>query len=231
MSNIDFVPNDYIQKRDSTRANIMYLVLFVIVMVGIGATFTVIKMRQRMMENQFAAIDVELQKAQEKFVLLEKLERKASEMMGAASMTGDLYENVQRSVVLACLTNNLPQGVSLTNVKLFEKTVAEKAINKSQYQKAAAAANTEAVAPKKIVAAHIVIEGIAPSDIEVASFMSRLATSFMFEEISLVESKELKKENKKFRAYKLSSVILPDLEINGDHIEQLKERKAISMGY
>ena len=47
MANIDFVPNDYIQKRDSTRANLLYLFLFIVVMAGIGATFSVIKMRQK----------------------------------------------------------------------------------------------------------------------------------------------------------------------------------------
>ena len=230
MSTINFVPSDYIQKRDSSRANVMYLILFVIVMAGIVSTFSIIKMRQKSMEHELEAIDAELLRAHEKFALLEKLELKAAEMMNAASMTSDLYENAQRSVILACLTNNLPKGVSLTKVKLFEKEGVPRAINLTQYQQAAASANAGSNG-KKIVATNIEIEGIAPSDIEVASFMSRLASSFMFEEISLVESKEKEINERKYREYKLSSVVQYDLEIKPEHIEQLKERKTVAMSY
>ena len=41
MAKIDFVPNDYIQQRQSSRANFMYLVLFMILMAAVGVTFSI----------------------------------------------------------------------------------------------------------------------------------------------------------------------------------------------
>ena len=226
MTNIDFVPNDYIQKRESTRANIMYLVLFVLVMAGIGSTFSVIKLRQQSMNKQLAEIDAQILQAQEKMTLLEEFEAKGNEMIKAASMTADLYENAPRSVVLACLTNNLPKGVSLTEVKLYEKTVTSDQGVQTQYQKASAKAGQEA----KIVQTHVEIVGIAPSDIGVAGFISKLANSVLFEGAALVESKELKVGNHKMREFKLAAVIKPELELEAEDVEGLYMKDALAMG-
>ena len=51
MLNINFVPDDYVQKRESMRANVMYLILFLIVMIGLGGTFMVLKVRQKAIGN------------------------------------------------------------------------------------------------------------------------------------------------------------------------------------
>jgi Tfp pilus assembly protein PilN len=223
MANIDFVPNDYIQKRDSTRANLMYLLLFIVVMAGIGATFFVIKMRQKDINDQLAAIDVQLEQAQAKFVLLEKLQAKGTEMMKTASMTAELFENVPRSVVLACLTNNLPKGVSLQDLKLFQKvrkTAPAAAKGSTQYSKAANA-NQKPVSMEQMLETYIEIKGVAPSDIEVASYISQLSSSILLERTSLVESKEFEIDDAKFREFKLTTKIKPGLQLTKEDIESL----------
>ncbi|MHC4686597.1 MAG: hypothetical protein ACYTEW_20130, partial [Planctomycetota bacterium] len=42
-----FVPDDYIQNSESRRTNLMYLVLFGVVMAALGGSFMTIKIRQR----------------------------------------------------------------------------------------------------------------------------------------------------------------------------------------
>ncbi|GAH79391.1 unnamed protein product, partial [marine sediment metagenome] len=43
MLNINFVPDDYIQNNESRRTNLMYLVLFAVVMAALGGSFLTIK--------------------------------------------------------------------------------------------------------------------------------------------------------------------------------------------
>jgi hypothetical protein len=47
MSNINFVPDDYVQSNESRRANLMCLVLFSVVMAALGGSFFTIKIRQK----------------------------------------------------------------------------------------------------------------------------------------------------------------------------------------
>ncbi|GAH03662.1 unnamed protein product, partial [marine sediment metagenome] len=45
MLNLNFVPDDYIRSNESRRTNLMYLVLLVVVMAGLGGSFVTIKIR------------------------------------------------------------------------------------------------------------------------------------------------------------------------------------------
>ena len=121
MLNINFVPDDYVQKRESMRANVMYLILFLVVMIGLGGTFMVLKVRQRAIASQSAVVTEKMEKAKKDIAQLEDLQAKRKQMMKAALMTAELIEPMPRTVVLAELTNTLPSGVSLRNVKLLEK--------------------------------------------------------------------------------------------------------------
>ena len=47
MLNINFVPDDYIKSSESRRTNLMYLVLFAVVMAVLGGSFMAIKIRRR----------------------------------------------------------------------------------------------------------------------------------------------------------------------------------------
>lgn len=47
MVNINFVPDDYVQNNESRRTNLMYLVLFGVVMIALCSSFMTIKIRQR----------------------------------------------------------------------------------------------------------------------------------------------------------------------------------------
>jgi len=136
MAKIDFVPNDYIQQRDSNRANFLYLILFSALMGGIIVTFSIIKLRQKSVAAELHAADTKMSKAHEQISQLENLKIKSSTMIKTMAVTGELIERVPRSVVLACVTNNLPSGVSLLDFNLKQKEIKSTApgTHTSQYQ-------------------------------------------------------------------------------------------------
>ena len=121
MGTINFVPNDYIQQRQSSRANILYLMLLMAMLGAIGITFGFIKMRQRAVASEMIALNGRMSKAKEQITQLEELKVKGKTMLKTMVMTAELLEPVPRSVILASLTNDLPSGVSLLDFTLEEK--------------------------------------------------------------------------------------------------------------
>jgi len=227
MANINFVPTDYNQKRDSTRANLIYLFLFVAVMGGIGATFSIIRMRQKAINSELVAVNTKLIEATEKFKLLEQLQKTGAEMMKTAAMTSELFESVPKSTILACLTNKLPKGVSFTNIKLFQKTIksSQPAKGSSQYKKAA---KRDTISKEKLIETFIEIKGIAPSDIEVAGYIAQLGKSIMLESTQLVESRQVEIDKTNCREFKLTTKIKRDLQLTEEDIDSLKVQHGIA---
>ncbi len=226
MANIDFVPDDYMQQRDSNRSNFLYLILFAAVMGAIGVTFSIIKVRQKSAEAELLLVNSKLGQAGEQIVKLEELKTKSKTMMKTMMMTSELLEPVPKSVILACLTNNLPGGVSLLELNMVEKEV--KALSggtaaSSQYEAASAAAGS--VANEKVTETNLSIEGIAPSDIEVAIYISRLDNSILLDEVALVESKEHMIDKVKFREFKLSATLKRGILLTKKDVAEIRQRQ------
>ncbi|MBN2512334.1 MAG: PilN domain-containing protein [Sedimentisphaerales bacterium] len=242
MATINFVPNDYIQQRQSSRANLMYLTLLAALLGGIGVTFSVIKMRQSVVGRELAAINAKMMEAKEQITQLEELKTKGKTMMKSMVMTAELLEPIPRSVVLACLTNNMPSGVSLLEMQLVEKenkvlatpaakpaaaaAPAKPGAKTTQYQ-SAAAKNQKAAAPetKTVLQSNLEIEGIAPSDIEVASFIASLSGSILLDSVELVQSKEQDIDGVKFRQFRLRTSMKSNLTLTKDDISQIRKKR------
>lgn len=239
MVKIDFVPNDYIQQRDSGRANFLYLVLFGALMGAIGVTFSIIKMQQKAVESELVSLNQQMSQAQEQIARLEQLKTKSKSMMKTMVMTAELLEPIPRSIVLANLTNNLPAGVSLLELKLEEKelTVPKPAVPKpggNAYQQKtatppAAAKPSVAAAPdtplieRKPVETTIEIKGIAPSDLEVAAYIARLGGSILMESVNLIESKETVIEEVLFREFRLKARLKPNVQLSKVDVEKIRK--------
>ena len=229
MLNINFVPDDYVQKRESMRANVMYLILFLVVMIGLGGTFMVLKVRQRAIGSQAAVVAIKMEKAKTDIAQLEDLQAKRKQMMKAALMTAELIEPTPRTVILAEITNTLPSGVSLRTVKLLEKElIAATAAKPNSYEQAKAAADKAggaAVALKPTIETSIELEGLAPSDIQVAGYIAQLNNSVLLDNVELVLSKEYIKDEVAFREFKLTATLKKDVHLSKQNIELIRTKR------
>lgn len=240
MATINFVPDDYIQQRQSSRANSLYLILLVAVLCGIGATFSVLKMRQRSVQAELNQLSQQLSQAKEQIAKLEELKSKNKTRMNVMMMTANLIEPVPRSILLACLTNNLPSGVSLTALEMKEKekpktaSPAPSAAKPGAAKKPAAAvkpgpasakaaSETPAAPPESEVT--LTIQGLAPSDIEVANYIANLNEAVLFDQVQLVQSQEREVEGLKFREFRLTARIRPDLKLTRKDIEEIRKKR------
>jgi Tfp pilus assembly protein PilN len=226
MLNINFVPDDYIQKRESMRANLFYLVLMVLVMAGLGGAFGVLKFRQKSIIAQAAVINTKMEQAKKEIAQLEDMQVKRKEMMKAALMTAELIEPVPRTVLLAELTNSLPAGVSLRNIKFSEKQRTVQVQAKSTYDQAKADAKTAQIPPEKLMETIIEIEGLAPSDIQVAGYIAQLNNSILLDDVALVLSKEnSNKEESTYREFKLTASLRKGIHLGQKDIEGIRSKR------
>jgi Tfp pilus assembly protein PilN len=227
MVNINFVPDDYIQGNESRRTNLMCVVLFVVVMAGLGGSFVTIKMRQRAFGAEEKLVNSKMSRLQETIQKFEELQIKRKEMMKTALVTAQLLEPVPRSVLLASLTNNLPPGVSLLELNLVQSKPRRTATSaRANAYQAARAENqkgaNQAVSPERFLETSIDIGGIAPSDLQVASYLERLSTSSLLKNVALVESKEFNIDDTSFRKFKLTAMLKQDMHLTKKDVDRIR---------
>jgi len=230
MANINFVPDDYVQNNESRKTNLMYLVLFGVVMIALFSSFITIKIRQKACSIKEKLVTTKMAKIQEAIKQFEELQSKRGAMMRTALTTAELLEPVPRSVLLASLTNNLPQGVSLLKVSLVQKEPKQtsRVAPTSKYQAEQAkkvAAAKDKVSREKLLETHIDIEGMAPSDLQVAAYIERLSNSSLLDNVALVESKEYKFEDSTtFRQFKLTAMLRKDMHLTKENVKRIRDR-------
>ena len=240
MANINFVPDDYVQGNESRRTNLVYLVLFAVVMTALGGSFVAIKLRQRACSTNEKIVNERMAEIREIINQFEQLQAKRREMMKTALTTAELLEPVPRSVLLASLTNSLPSGVSLVKLDLVQKQIkntsktapAPKA-SKYQSAQANAAGNDKSDQaeenPEKLLETHISIGGTAPSDLQVAAYIEQLTETSLLDQVALVESKECKIDDNTFRQFKLTAMLKKDIHLTKDDVESIRDMGAESV--
>lgn len=228
MVNINFVPDDYIQNNESRRTNLLYLILLVVVMTALGGSFITIKIRQHACAAKEKLVNSRMAKMHEAIKQFDELQVKKRAMMKTALTTAELLEPVPRSILLASLTNNLPAGVSLINLNLIQKEPkpGNKAAITSKYQatQAEKIAAQAKLSPEQLLETHMEIEGMAPSDLQVASYIERLSKSSLLDNVALVESKELKIDDSTFRQFKLTAMLQKSVHLSREDVETIKSK-------
>lgn len=230
MGNINFVPDDYIQNNESRRVNFVCVILFVIVMAALIGSFATIKIRQRECLEQEANVNARMSDLQESIRQFEELQIKRKEMMKTALMTAELIEPVPRSIVLAALTNNLPPGASLGTVHLKQE-IAKGRMNppsaRNHYQAAKdkmKGKQPERLSPERQLETNIDIGGMAPTDLQVAAYIERLALSPLLERVSLVESVEATVDDNVLRNFKLKARLRKEVHLTKDDVARIRSQ-------
>jgi len=233
MLNINFVPDDYVQSNVSRRTNLMYLVLFALVMAGLGGSFATIKVRQRAISDREKIISAKAAQAEESIKQFEELQTRRKVMLKTALTTAELIEPVPRSVLLASLTNNLPAGVSLLKLNVIQKepkirrsVAASSKYTEAQNRKAATQLKES---QEKLLQTYMDIEGIAPSDLQVAAYIEQLSSSTLLGNVALVESKEHKIDDTTYRQFKLTATLKKEVHLSDEDIEGIRAKGKTSV--
>jgi len=233
MKKVDFLPEDYIEKKAQQRANIICLCLFLVVLAGVGCGFAITEKRQGRIDNRVEEVSAQMHKASESLKQLDVLEGKRTEMMKKASISASLMEPVPRSLLLATTTNDLPTGVSLTEFKLVSKNAKPKLTtgkssrsrNKKARRTSSAKTGSGANSIEPVTwQTTIEIIGISPTNMQVAGLIANLNKSLLFAEVNLIYSEEHVLQEENVRKFKLEVILDPKARASEADVQMAREK-------
>ena len=209
MAEMSFLPEDYLERRNQRRTNVISLSLFVVVMSGVIAAFLVTDKKRIEVRAQKQQIDADFADAAKRLQQLDKLQERKQQMMRKAKVTAVLLERVPRSMLLAELINNMPTTLSLLSMDLDTKAVKNPranvttAMERARNKKANAMAGVN-MPPIEATEVSIGMTGVAPTDVQVAQFMTALGQTAMFADVNLVYSEEMTVNERTMRKFAIN---------------------------
>jgi len=231
---VDFMPEDYLEKKAQRRTNIVCLFLFLVVVAGVGGGFLYTEREQSSLKEKVAKVNGEMLQANEALKQLDTLEEKKTEMATKAAISAMLMEPVPRSLLLATITNCLPARVSLIEYALVSKEVINNTPQVRSRNKKARTQNTEkkseadAFVPPQMET-KIELTGIAPTDLEVAKLISNLNESSLFAQVNLQMSEEYEYADETVRRYKLMLILNPQARASNKDVEMARRQHVQGM--
>ena len=218
-NNTSFLPEDYIEKKSQRRTNLISVSLFVVVMGGIVGAFVVTD-RQRVEISQLQQqVNSDFEEAAKRLEQLNDLQGRKQEMLRKAQITAMLIERLPRSLILAGLINQMPTTLSLLELELVTKeikasnrAIATSALEKAkQKQRRMNQNGTNAQPMYQNIDVSLRLVGVAPTDVQVAQFMTSLSRSSMFADVNLAFSEEVKMgEDQLMRKFRI------DMKLNNE---------------
>ncbi len=234
---MSFLPEDYVARRVEMRTNIICLSLFgVVLLATVGAYVVKLGASSRLREEQrqlAAAFEEEAKRISQ----LDELQQSKHDLLRKAQVTATLIEPVPRSNLLAELINRMPVALSTLGLEMESRKIVEKpgpgangqgGTALSAAQKAAQAKKNNGQAeqepgppPLEIPRYHVTVSltGLAPTDIQVAQYMTALARCELLQDVELVFSEESRVDDLSMRKFKIDMILDPDVDVR--HMQPL----------
>lgn len=200
-----FLPDDYVELRTQRRTNIMWALIFLIVAGGIGWAYFIAQNKVQKAQEVNTAVKNEYAAAAKPIAQFQQMQEEQIRLNQKAELVGSLIERVNRSNILAELTNALPKGVFLTDVDLQSKAQTDPTANKTAYERAKAAG----IAKPILFNSTLKVNGLAAITAQEADYESNLKKSPLFSSADLVADKDITIGEMKFRAFEIELVLDP----------------------
>ena len=219
--NMSFLPEDYVTRQIEKRTNYICLTLFAVVLIGVLGAYIVTSQKNSDELRKQKEINAKYTEAAKRISQLNELQERKALLLRKAQVTATLIEPIPRSNLLAELINRMPGSLSLTEMNLTSKKLAEPKpatsksksalSNKKVKQKSTTTTNSTPTGPKYDV--RIELTGVAPTDIQVAQYMSALSQSPILYDVDLVFSEDKRIDDMSMRKFRMNMKINPSADI------------------
>jgi Tfp pilus assembly protein PilN len=220
-----FLPEDYLAQKAERRTNLISLVLFAVVMLGVFLAFIVTNQKWSNVKQNQMAINARYQQAAEQITELTELEEQKEQMLEKAELATALVERVPRSILLAELINRMPDRLSLLQFTLTSEKIkapVSRAVDTADSQRlgparaktreeAAEAGQKKAHAPRYSV--RITLVGVAPTDLEVSRYLAELNAYPLLRQVTLEYTEEKEIEGQIMRKFEIKMKLDPDADM------------------
>ncbi|MDY7109431.1 MAG: PilN domain-containing protein [Planctomycetota bacterium] len=224
-NNASFLPEDYLARKAERRTNLICLVLFAVVMLGVFLAFMVTNQKWSQVKRDQMTINSSYQTVAEEIRELTELQEQKDEMLHKAELAAALVERVPRSILLAELVNRMPDRLSLLEFDLTSEKIkpvirrvssGDEDDNRLKARrgktKEEAAEEVQKIRPPRYRVS-VALVGVAPTDMEVSQYLAELNTYPLFEEVTLEYSEEKEIEGQVMRKFEIKLRLDPDADV------------------
>ena len=215
MSIFNLLPDDYFRRRREQRTLFFCLILFGVIMVYVVLQVTSMRQSCDRVQARMDQVDQDYQAAAAPMSKLQAMEAQRQQLVAKAKATSHLQERIPRSYLLAMVTNSLPQGASLESFDLYPKKVIvpKAAPSKSRDRKFASKSKATKGKDDNVSVMEMELTGLAPTDVDVARFITNLSQSPLAASVDLVFSQEKAIEIKDAHNKVLSKPVLREFQV------------------
>jgi Tfp pilus assembly protein PilN len=222
---MNFLPEDYVEKRQAARAAVVFIGLLLVVVGGIVGAYLYTQWQMKEIFDKRDAVNRAFEDASKKIEEAKELEKQKARMVAKAEITATLMERVRRSSLLAELVKLRPQNVNFMGIELKSKEVtAAQGPSRSNGDIERARRQQEGLPPEAIkpAVAEVTLDlyGTAPTDQEVATYMAALQKSSLLVDVNLLFSEEFKRPRQEdakdlIRRFHVEMKINPSADLRG----------------
>jgi hypothetical protein len=211
-SSMNFLPEDYVEKRQANRAAWVFIGLLLAVVGGIVGAYLYTQWKMHGVFAERDRIGAAFDDASKKIAQARQLEQQKERLIQKADTITALMEKVKRSALLGELTRLRPEGVNFMAMELKSKETLPPVKTPAELAKAQ---GTETKPPPVDVT--VVLTGTAPTDADVAGDMTVLQKSPLLTGGSLQYSEEYKKnkDDVVVRRFNVEMHINTDADLRG----------------
>lgn len=216
-----FLPEDYVERRNETRASVAAVALFIVVTLGVVGAFLVTHREWNDVKAYQTTINVRYTQAAQDIEQLKTLEKQKLELLEKAELTTALLERVPRSILLAELINRMPEQMVLLEFDLESTRVDKPVVVRQVATNNGNNASFSAVksgpagkdAPPPVMApefeTEIVLVGVTPTHRNVAQYVAALQECALLTDTSLVFSESTVVRDTDVFRFRVEATITP----------------------
>lgn len=225
--NMSFLPEDYLERRVARRTNIVCLTLFAVVMAGVVTTFFVTSRQRAEIQTLHAEVNNRFAEAARKLEQLEELQARKKQMLRKAQVTSVLVERVPRTFLMAELINHMPAPLSLLDMELGTKVLRQTPKPLTAMQRRQQQIKDEQESQIEVPETRVTLRlvGVAPTDVQVAQFMTALSKHNLFEDLTLQYSEQTEIEEREMRKFGVEMTLNQNIDLH--EVEPTRVRREL----
>ena len=194
--NMNFLPENYAEKRQATKTAIIFIGLLLIVIGGIIGAWLFTLYKNKHIFDDYVRVNTEFENASRKIAEFKAMDQERAKMIKKAEITTTLMERVRRFSLIEEITLMRPKGVSFVEINL-KSTASDSGarpltdIEKAQRVHAGLSAEPQMTAQQYDVT--VELTATAPTDGQVAEYIKALSKNPLLMDVNLDYSEEFKK--------------------------------------
>jgi Tfp pilus assembly protein PilN len=198
MRDLEFLPQWYSQLEHRRRTVMLQLWIALALVAGLGLWLTLVKRNQRAAECAMATISGELAQTNTQLQQMDRLESLRRQWRQKAEVLGRLGIHVESGKLIGKLAEALPENVSLLGLN------AETEETPLPLSAAAMAALKNPASPPMDRRLRVRVQGVAPTDVELATFLTELNKVPFLEQVTPTYARDLPESGHILREFEVT---------------------------